>query len=438
MSSTTTDETVDLGTPDVVIRLLATGGNADERYPVPSKQRFKDAGEGVIEAEDLERIARALILDEFLPLGHLAALRIGYLWAERGGSAGGFPCFGRLIKASKALLHYAEIDYLVMLSADHLRDAKATRWQVEALVGHQLGHVEMLVTEKGEDRYSVKGHDFEGFAFEFRRWGAYLPGMVVPAQAASSAVQMGLVFEEGDDDDGGDFDPAVDRAPGVEDEIGPGPDGAPAAEWAGEYDEPSAAEVEAMLGGEEDAIFGDVSPSEETLRDDLEIRLSVIREEYGTKINMGGTEVCRRCGIAAAEHALDRCDGGTPSIENVDKERTGLRKPHDKSPKNRSGATGAGSEESGIAGEDRVLGDLGASSFPLANGTNGNHDRDDAAGILLDPDRVCQTLAERGWKIAYQAPFDGAEGIYLNSETFAVYDTGDVEAEFRAVLAGRA
>jgi hypothetical protein len=419
METTTTERVdADLSTPDVAIRILATSGNADDRYPVPSKQRFKDAGEGVIEADDLEHIAQALIRDDTLPLGHLAALRIGYLWAERGGSQGGFPCFGRLIKASKALLHYAEIDYLVMLSADHLRDAKATRWQVEALVGHQLGHIEMLTTEKGEDRYSVKGHDFEGFAFEFKRWGAYLPGMVVPAQAASSAVQMGLIFEESEDEgeedgEGEDFDPTVAQAPEVDEEIGPEPDGAPMVDWSETFkDDPGMLD---LVKDEQRAAIRD--------------HADAVRANFKTmKIN--DQEFCAACGVDVFDHDPEVCQGGTPET----RKRRSRKMPVDFS-KIVDGANGAHPKESSITDESPVSEPYSGSALPHANG---NHDAANVAGLLLDPDRVCRTLSERGWKIAYQHGIDGEGGGYVNSETFAAYDTGDVETSYRAALAGRA
>lgn len=402
METTTTELTADLNTADVVIRMLASGGAADERFPVPSKQRFKDAGQGVIEAEDLARISHALISDDSLPLGHLANLRIEYLWAERGGNQGGFPCFGRLIKSSKVLLHFAEVDYVVMLSADHLRDAKATRWQVEALVGHQLGHIDMLTTEKGEDRYSVKGHDFEGFTFEFKRWGAYLPGMVIPAQAASSAVQMGLVFEAGDDDEEG-YDPSVGQAPGVEDERGPVDGGAPDPDWA----EPFELSAEEM--------------TEADLDHDERVRAAFPKQFKD------GTDTCRACGLSIADHSTEECAGS-----NLNGKR-GRRKIAEDFSKIQGEAQPADSEESGISGEDRVLGHLSASP---TNG-NGSHDEDDVAGILLDPDKVMATLAELGKSIAYQELPDGSRG-YLNPTTGERYSAQWVEGEYRAAVAGRA
>lgn len=113
-----------------------------------------------------------------------------------------------------------------------------------------------------------------------------------------------------------------------------------------------------------------------------------------------------------------------------------------KSPKNRSEAQTPGSEGLGVSCEKPHSEPHDASGAISHNGQvatgNGAHDRDDAAGVLLDPDRVCRLLAERGWKIAYQQAFDGAEGLYVDAETFVEYDLGDVESAYRAALAGRA
>jgi hypothetical protein len=390
MSATTVDETtetVDLNTPDKTIRLLVTSGNADERYPVPSKQRFKDEGEGVIEADDLAHIAAALIRDDTLPLGHLENLSIAYLFAEKGGTTGGYPCLGRCIKASKVLRHFGDMDYVVLLSADNLREMKATRWQVEALVAHQLGHISLETTEKGEDRLGVQGHDFEGFTWEFARYGAYLAGMVAPAQAAASAVQMGLVFEGSDEDDEEPYDPAVDQAPGVETEAGPVPDGAPAAEWA----EPLS----------EDDPWPDV--------------VNVTDEEHAASVRAAfpkqfrdGSGECRACGLPATEHATDYCAGSQMASK--------------KSPKNRSGATGAESEESAVTSELALLGHLSAS--------NGNGVHDDFDSPDRDPQMAVRILREAGRQIVFE------DGEFRHPSGLPVYTAAWVEGELQAIRSG--
>lgn len=398
---TTTTERVDddLSTPDVAIRILATAGDADQRYPVPSKQRFKAAGEGVIKADDLEHIARSLMEDETLPLVSLQRLNIAYLWADKGGTNGGYPALGRLIKASKVLYHFGDMQYVVMLAADHLREMKATRWQVEALVAHQLGHIGLETTEKGKDRLGVQGHDFEGFTWEFAHYGAYLAGMVAPAQAAASAVQMGMVWEAGEDDEeipdrdeircvfcgdpidddghlkmltdengettgyahiGCDYDPSIDLPTGVESEAGPVDGGAPAADWAGGFADP--------------------------IDDDIDTFPPIVATDKDAQKN--SVKVPPRRGRKdSASHAAN--------------------------------------------GTSPLLGDSGAS-----NG-NGGHDKDDVAGILLDPDRVLAVLSQLGWRIAYEDSVTEGWGRYVNSETFAPYDTGDVESSYRAALSGR-
>lgn len=102
-----------------------------------------------------------------------------------------------------------------------------------------------------------------------------------------------------------------------------------------------------------------------------------------------------------------------------------------KARKNRSAANGHGplSDDPEMVAD--LLGHAGASAGKAANGAH-----DDSP--LLDPDRVCQTLAERGWQIAYTYRAGEPDGRYTHPITGEVYGTQTVEAEYRAALSGRA
>jgi hypothetical protein len=235
------------------------------------------------------------------------------------------------------------------------------------------------------------------------------------------------------------YDPAVAQAPGVDGEQGPDPEGAPAAEWADGYDEPPAAEVEAMLNGEEEAIFGDpplIAPDS----GDLGVRVAaahanLVRMNFPREF--ADSDWCAACGRPIEDHDPEVCAGGTPQSRAK------------KSRKNRSGAQAADPESTGVSGESPVLGDpthpgvtvprsegfppTATENLPPPNvNGNGGHDKDDAAGILLDPVKVTQTLRECGVKITH----DGQ--TYHHPDGLPVYSNEWVEAEYRSALAGRA
>jgi hypothetical protein len=351
-------------------RSLVTGENPDERYPLPDKPKLR-VGDGVIRAHDLGTIARTLIDAEDFPFAELKDLKIAYLWAEKGGLVGGFPAFGRMRKEDKVHRHFSGFDYIATLSVDHLTTIKATRWQVEALVAHQLGHIAVATTEKGEKRYGTKGHDFEGFAFEFDHYGVYLSGQVAGAESIALAIQMGMVFEEIDEDgDDEDYDPTTHLPPASEGEIGPVASGAPDPDWADRlpFDgvELETGNWQPVGGPEKDA------------------HLAKIREDYGTRVLDDGSEVCKRCGIRAEDHPIDVCAGGVQVA-------------------------------------------------PESTSKNGNGQHDDALP-LIDPDRVIQTLSQLGTQIVYVIPKGQTVGQYQHPVTGEVYDRSWAESEYRGAI----
>lgn len=386
-----------------VERSLVTEGTPDERYPLPAKPQLR-AGDGVMRAHDLGTIARTLIDSDAFPFKELAGLTIAYLWAEKGGLAGGFPAFGRMSKESKLHRHFSGVDYVASLSVDHLTTIKATRWQVEALVAHQLGHIAVATTEKGEKRYGIKGHDFEGFAFEFEHYGVYLSGQVTGAQSIALAIQMGMVFEEGDDEElDGEFDPTGHLPPADEGELGPVAGGAPDATWAEPLDEEKDLDLQA-------------SPEQ---------HLEAIRDAFGTRFLDDGTEVCLRCGVTASDHPVDICVGGPPRGFDV---KRGSGAPATKAERD---AMGVGQIKTYSRDELDTMGVTPETALKpnvKVSRSNGTHDADEP---LIDRNRVLQTLTEIGTKIVFE------DGAYRHPSGLPVYSTEWVESEFRSAISNK-
>lgn len=133
-------------------------------------------------------------------------------------------------------------------------------------------------------------------------------------------------------------------------------------------------------------------------------------------------------------------DGGAPAAGWAELDREGMAAFAERYPTAAAepddDARDPESEGLGVSGENPVLGHYSPSPGILVLGTNGGHDRADAAGILLDPDKVTATLTEAGWSIAFLADERGG-GVYVNYALGDEYETGEVEAAYRAALSGR-
>ncbi|HZS02225.1 MAG TPA: putative metallopeptidase [Chloroflexota bacterium] len=145
---------------------LIVGGDPDERYPVPVEGAFQG---DFLPAPELEQVAHALIRKHEMLDGGLGEENLTVLWKRKGGSSGGVPTLGKCAKLSGLARFFGHVEFVIWVAADHARAEGLTRWQVEALVYHELLHAE-LDDEKGWTR---RGHDVEVFAAELAEYGAW-------------------------------------------------------------------------------------------------------------------------------------------------------------------------------------------------------------------------------------------------------------------------
>lgn len=177
-------------------RRLVTGGDPDDGYPTPPGRLWVDELTGEVldflPAPDVEAIAAALIEAHPALFDHLPRFRVAYRWKRAGGAEGPKARFGQCQKASGLVKHYGRVDFTIWLAADHVGDAALTRWQVEALIAHEMLHI-----ERGTGAKSViRPHDHEGFVDELRLYGPWQADL---AQFVAAARQLPL-FDEGDGD----------------------------------------------------------------------------------------------------------------------------------------------------------------------------------------------------------------------------------------------
>jgi hypothetical protein len=169
------------GAPEVIDAEQTT---LDAGIDVPFETTFN--GKDYMLSENIAAIARRLIEgeDEF---EHLVGVKVGYYWKRRGGTSGGNPRFAGIKRPTGLELFHlgGDVTYELWLAADHLREAKLTARQVEALIFSYLCRTE--TDPEDHSAYRLRGPDFVGFKIELERYGLWSTGL---AEAARGLQQM--------------------------------------------------------------------------------------------------------------------------------------------------------------------------------------------------------------------------------------------------------
>lgn len=163
-------------------RRCVNGADPDAAYPVPTD--WQEDEEFQL-APDLERIAR-LLIDVCPELAHLNGLEIRYCWKRKGSKQHGKAVLGTCQKPSGLLAYFSGADFVVWLSAQWLTDMRATNWQVEAILHHEMSHTGY---DDETDTPTVVAHDFADFRSTLERYGFYLDDLI---EAADSFRQASL------------------------------------------------------------------------------------------------------------------------------------------------------------------------------------------------------------------------------------------------------
>src|SRR5690349_13596966 len=120
--------------------MIVTEGDPAEIFPdVPSEPKFDEAESDFLEAEAIEKIGVALLEKRPLPEA-LRERTFVYLSQRKGGKSHGKAVLGRCRRPRGLLARFCDTDFIVTVSADHVAAARLTRFQMEALVFHELCH----------------------------------------------------------------------------------------------------------------------------------------------------------------------------------------------------------------------------------------------------------------------------------------------------------
>ena len=155
-----------------IARELARDLDEDDLYPVPAPDDFEDKRTGKVWdfmlAPDLETIGDRLV-SEYEHLSQARGWKVRYLWKREGGQAHGHSRLGYCRKLSGEAGFFGGHDFVIALSADHMRMYGMTYRQVQAATFHELLHVGT------SENYgpTVNGHDAELFYAEMDVFGQW-------------------------------------------------------------------------------------------------------------------------------------------------------------------------------------------------------------------------------------------------------------------------
>lgn len=165
------------------------GSSKTNLYPVPEDTEFDVSESGFISAPGLERLASLLIGCYAEKFDHLSRLKIRYAWKRKGGTSKGKAKFGAVqaITGAAQFVSGEQVEYLVWVGADNVRDNNFTEYQVEALLFHELCHFGFV-----DGELCLVGHDFEGFADELGYYGLWNQSIKNFGAAVAEPIQRSL------------------------------------------------------------------------------------------------------------------------------------------------------------------------------------------------------------------------------------------------------
>lgn len=162
-------------------------------YPIPEADAFVGT-RGFLPGYDLDKIANEWIRTRPEQFGFLGAYTIVWLWKGKANRRG-------WTKQAKDLLGYfaEDIDFVIWLGADVLREEQFTHHQVRAQVFHELLHI--VQDDKGKVGVRAE-HEFEGYVAELDEFGPWTAELARAKRSLDRApsVGWGPLFDDEDDE----------------------------------------------------------------------------------------------------------------------------------------------------------------------------------------------------------------------------------------------
>jgi hypothetical protein len=150
-------------------------------FPVPPETKFLDDDGNArmfLEAPELDNVVHRHI-NTYEEFAELTNVKITCLWKQKGGIRGGKATLGACRRVTGMLTHFARSNFVIWLAAEQLRH-KATTRDIEGCLYHELCHIEY---DPQDGKFGLRGHDFEGFASELRRFGVWRGDLEIAGKA---------------------------------------------------------------------------------------------------------------------------------------------------------------------------------------------------------------------------------------------------------------
>lgn len=172
-------------------RHLVTEGDPDAAFPVPTDDYFRS---DYLDAPEIKKVGVALMENRLRALDD-GELLVDFVWRRHGSISSGNAVLGKTRKLSGVARYYAlGTHFLIEIAADFTQGF--TRYQMEALVYHELLHI---TREEKEDKagmsevvYGLRGHDAELFYDELETYGLWRRDL----SRLADVVQPALPFME--------------------------------------------------------------------------------------------------------------------------------------------------------------------------------------------------------------------------------------------------
>ena len=143
---------------------------------IPVEEEF--GGSDFLDADSLKKLGEQVIREKFPDYD--GEVLIDYRWKRRGSTTGGNAILGKCVRLTGLARHLSlGAHYCVWLAADHCKAYQFNDEQLEALMFHELCHIEREEPED-EDKpvvWRTRGHDNEVFRAELREYGAWRPSL---------------------------------------------------------------------------------------------------------------------------------------------------------------------------------------------------------------------------------------------------------------------
>jgi hypothetical protein len=137
-------------------------------YPMPSEDTFDEAD--YLPARDLDKIVNELINKHETLFSHLVNVKLICLWKAKGGISKGKKILGKTVTASGLVGYFSACDYLILLSADFLREGRANRRQIEACLFREMLSIQW---NADEGKIQVVSPDCSFYVEELREYGQW-------------------------------------------------------------------------------------------------------------------------------------------------------------------------------------------------------------------------------------------------------------------------